>query len=43
MTEADLAPLRRFIFDFLRLSDVDEAVLIRAAQGQDPTGIGAEL
>ena len=43
MTEADLAPLRRFMLDFLRLSDVNAAVLTSAALGNGPQGIGEIL
>ena len=43
MTEADLAPLRRFMLDFLALPDVDAAVFTSATIGNGPTGIGAIL
>ena len=43
MTEADLAPLRHFMLDFLALPDVDAAVLTSAALGNGPAGIGAIL
>lgn len=43
MTEADLAPFRRFMLDFLALPDVDAAVLTSATLGNGPAGIGAIL